>query len=245
MDYIITPDGELYHYGIKGMKWGRRKDKSGYKSTGIRSALARRSNDKVDKGFKNWNENAKKRDDAIELGKKANLAKLAYENDRSNKELKAAYKDANKQYKKALSSNTTYRKGVVRKAVGQDASRKYLSAAKKVKKQLDANPTDKKLQKQYNDLMSKHDIERANARRAVDVSSKRMRMKAGIKRQMTMGVKAAAGTAAVAAGTYAVNRYLTTHDVTVNGKSVRLGAQNIADVTRAANTIRNFMGYLY
>lgn len=44
-------DNELMHYGILGMKWGKRK--ASYSSTGVRSALARRSNDKVDKSFKN------------------------------------------------------------------------------------------------------------------------------------------------------------------------------------------------
>ena len=233
---------ELYHYGVPGMRWGHRK--TSYKSTGIRSAIARRSNEKVDEGFKKWNDNAKKRDDAINLGKTRNAAKLAYESNKSDKNLKSAYKAANKDYKKALSKNTTYRKGVVRQEVGKDASRKYLSEAKKIKKQLDANPGDRQLQKKYNDLMSKHDVERANARRAVEVGAKRSQKKAAMKRAMTMTVKTAATTAAVSAGAYAVNRYLNNHQVSFNGQRVNIGSQNIRDVMDKVNKAKKFMGYM-
>lgn len=234
-------NNELYHFGVKGMRWGHRKNN--YKSTSIRSAMARRENNKVDKGFKDWNENAKKRDNAIELGKKANASRRAYENDKSNKSLKSAYKQDNKAYKKALRKNTTYRKGVVKQEVGKDISRKYLSDAKKVKKQLDADPSNKQLQKRYNDLMSKHDVERAKARKAVDIANKRSRKKAAIKRGMTMSVKAAGATAACAAGAYAVNRYLDNHNVTINGRRIQLKAQNISDIVGKAKKVKNFLGY--
>ena len=234
-------NNELYHFGVKGMRWGHRKNN--YRSTSVRSAIARRENNKVDKGFKNWNENAKKRDNAIELGKKANVSRRAYENDKSNKSLKAAYKQDNKAYKKALRQNTTYRKGVVKQEVGKDISRKYLSDAKKVKKQLDADPTNKQLKKKYNELMSKHDVERSKARKAVEKANKRSRKKAAIKRGMTMSVKAAGATAACAAGAYAVNGYLDNHNVTVNGRRVQLKARNISDIVGKAKKVKNFLGY--
>ena len=228
---------ELMHYGVLGMRWGKRKEN--YHSTGIRSALARRSNEKVDKNFKKWTENSKKKADAIELGKKANLSKRAYEDNRQDKSLKNQYKQDNKAYKKALRGNTTYRKGQIKQEVGSDLSRKYLSEAKRVKKQLNADPSNKDLQKKYNSLMSKHDVERARARRAPEVAANRSRKIASIKRGATMTVKAAAGTAAVAAGTYAVNKYLTNHQVTLNGKRVTLGMQNVRDVVDIAKKVKD------
>lgn len=98
--YVVSrtnnPD-ELLHYGIKGMKWG--KHKSTYNSTGVRAVIARRSNEKVDTGFKNWDENTKKKANAVELGKKANLSKRAYESNKSDKTLKTQYKQDIKAYK--------------------------------------------------------------------------------------------------------------------------------------------------
>lgn len=194
----------LMHYGIPGMKWGvRKKD---YSSTSVRAAMARRQNDKVDAGFKNWNDNSKKKANAIDLGKEMNTNRMAYESNR-NKQTRAAYKSSKKAYKKALRKNTTYRKGAIRGEVGKDASRKYLSAAKKVKKQLDADPNNKQLKRQYSDLMSKHDIERAKARKAPEVGANRSRKIAAVKRGLTMSAKAAATTAAVGGGLYLANKY--------------------------------------
>ena len=234
---------ELYHFGIPGMKWGHRKNKNNYHSTGVRSFIARKQNEKVDKSFKNWNENAQKKQDAIELGKKRNISKIAYENNKTNKNLKKQYKEDNKAYKKALRSNTTYRKGNIKKEVGSDISRKYLSEARKVKKQINLDPSNKELQKKYNQLMSKHDIERANARKAPQVAANRSARKASIKRAMTMTMKAAAASAVVAGGMYAANKYLQNHDVKINGQNIRISNQDVARIDKLINSVKNIRKY--
>ena len=101
------------------------------------------------------------------------------------------------------------------------------------------------LQKQYNTLMSNHDVERANARRAPEVAAKRSAKKAAIKRGMTMTVKAAATSAAIAGGTYAVNRYLSNHQTTLNGQPLQFSTQKVNDVVNAAKRAKDFMGYFY
>lgn len=222
---------ELYHYGIKGMRWGVRR--------------ARRENEKVDKSFKKWQENSQKKSNAIDLGKKANIARMDYERDRKNKQLKSAYKQANKDYKKALRGNTTYRKGAIRGEVGKDASRKYLSEAKKVQKQLNADPKNKALKKQYDYLKGQHDIERAKARKAPEVGAKRSARKAAAKRAMTMSVKAAATTAAIGVGTKVVNDVLNSNNVTFNGKQVRFSSQNVSSMLDAIKKGKEFMGFFY
>lgn len=179
----------LMHHGVKGQKWGvRKKD---YRPTSVRAAIAQRQNAKVDKSFKKWKTGSNNRDNAIELGKKANASKIAFEKDKS-KENKSQYKSDNNEYKKALRQNTSYRKGTVRQEVGKDLARQYMTEAKRAKKSGDM--------KTYSSFMNKHDIERARARKAQAVGQRRSQYKASLKRSATISMKAAATSAAIGIG---------------------------------------------
>ena len=228
---------ELYHYGVQGMRWGHRNS--------IKAAIAKRKNDKVDKSFIKWKEDANKRDNAINLGKELNKTKLAYENNRSSDELKKQYREANKNFKKAYRQNTTFHKGAIRQQVGQDLSRKYLSESKKVKKQLLSDPTNKELQKKYGDLLNKHEIERAKARKAISVGEKRMRAKSSIKRAMTMTVTAVVTSAAIAGGVYVANKYFAGHNTTLNGKPIRVNSEQIRKASDLGKKIFSAGKYIY
>ena len=109
-----------------------------------------------------------------------------------------------------------------------------MSQAKKIEKQLKDDPENKNLQKQYNELMSKHDVERARARKAVEVGQARSARKAAIKRGITIGAKTAVAGAVTAAGVAATNKYI------LQNSDIKA-----EDFVRFANVGREALRYLW
>lgn len=222
---------ELYHYGVKGMKWGVRNAETiarYHRNRGPSAILARRSNKKVDKSFDDWKRNDALKKDAIEKGIKANQSRIAYEKDKKNSDLKRQYKADQKAYKEAYSKNTTYRKGDIKQAVLQDSARKSLSEAKRIKKQLDKDPTNKDLQKQYKTFQDHHDVDRAKARRAPEAARNRSQAIANLKRARTIAVKTAIASAAVAVGA----KYCKEHNINIDLNEVAVNTKRILNIAR-------------
>ena len=93
--------------------------------------------------------------------------------------------------------------------------------------------------------MSKHDIERAKARRAPEVAAKRSTRKANAKRATTVALKTAAAAGTVAVGTYAVNKYLKNHDVRLNGNPIRIKPTTFTNAAEWIRRGKNFFNYMY
>ena len=254
----LVHSADVCHWGILGQKWGNRRFQNedgtyteagkerrrNYSSTGIRAAIARRKNAKVDKSFKKWQEGSKNKADAIEKGKVYTQKKMDYESDKTNPETKAAYKQSKKEYKQALKKNTTYRKGSVKEEVYRDLSRKYLSAAKRTEKALKKDPTNQALQKQYNKYMSQHDVYRAKGRKAQSAAAKRSGAKANVKRRITITAKTAATAAAITAGVAVANKIIKKKNLRSQPISTMNAKIAFANMSSWASTINRLTGYM-
>ena len=80
-DYVVTKDGELYHYGVKGMKWGVRRD--------ARVLANHRRNEAVREAKKDYRSGKISKSERNEAIKKAKNYKKDYK-----KELKSQFKNA-------------------------------------------------------------------------------------------------------------------------------------------------------
>lgn len=232
---------ELYHHGILGMHWGIRRyqnkdgtltsaGKKRYASTSIRGAIARYENEKIRKSFDKWKEQTALKEKAVNAGKAYNEAKNSGQTDKDT--LKSMKKD----YKKSLRKVTTYRKGQVRGEVLSDAARAHMTQANRVYKQMQADPNNRELAKEYQRLMNLHDKELAASRRAPKVAANRSRRIAAIKGGLTKTAKAAAATAAVGAGLYFTNQYLNS-----KGKGINLNSQEVLQYIKKAKDIFKYI----
>lgn len=120
-NYILTADGELYHYGVPGMKWGQRKasyasEQSAYKQARKDYRAARKNYRRETRGFRSMGIKGIARATAAE--KKLNAADL------KRIDAKAKYKGA-KSKDSAKAEFNTYRKEMQKTGLAGSAADKY------------------------------------------------------------------------------------------------------------------------
>lgn len=94
MDYILTDNGELYHYGVKGMKWGVRRAQKRLSSASTRDERAAAVSSLKKHKQKGSAKLEKLQNKTAKLEKRANDTRLKYESKAPGMRATAARKRA-------------------------------------------------------------------------------------------------------------------------------------------------------
>lgn len=147
-EYILTADGELYHYGVKGMKWGKRKAR--YETSDIRKrydqakANKKAANKTYNKAYNKYANNplnaftkkgTERWNDVLDKAKAANKADQEYKQVKKarKKAIKSTARDIER--KASFGDKMTYNSATYKKAAKYvvDNNMSVAEATKKAK----------------------------------------------------------------------------------------------------------------